>query len=301
MEPLKVFFSGESKCQKEKCRNKASYSSKMMLLCGTHSRQDKGRKDLPKNPDKKNVVRTEHMLRQKVIDEHAARNRTNGIRGSVQVAKMHMRRAVTYVEGFMNVYPNFRQQNRQDGFGCKSLSPMSMGPIEHGQPGLPPAKNLENFHQGNKCFAREYDHEKDLILPEFFETQARFYNDSVPHRHKIRGEKPVFSIFRLKGGTNERVSYIESRQFYCHFYEQFARQSKDYQTLDEFLNNGYNLRIVGFDGFDASPEKCDEYYLDGSRPFGHELVLFTMLTTMNPKDYPWVRHRDARFWTGCPF
>jgi len=29
------------------------------------------------------------------------------------------------------------------------------------------------------------------------------------------------------------------------------------------------------------------HYLDKSKPFGHELVLYTMLVVSDSKDYPW--------------
>jgi hypothetical protein len=52
-----------------------------------------------------------------------------------------------HIEGFLKVFPNYKHQNRQDGFGCMKLSPKYLGPVDHGQPDLPPALNIENFHQ----------------------------------------------------------------------------------------------------------------------------------------------------------
>jgi hypothetical protein len=34
------------------------------------------------------------------------------------------------------------------------------------------------------------------------------------------------------------------------------------------------------------------HYLDSSKPFGHELVLFTLLV-LDEKDYPWPAERTA--------
>jgi hypothetical protein len=65
------------------------------------------------------------------------------------------------------------------------------------------------------------------------------------------------------------------------------------------LYNGYNLNIVGYDGFpidsNVSPlvDLLYKYYMDRSRPFGHELVLFTMLSLDDSTQYPWnVYYRD---------
>ena len=41
--------------------------------------------------------------------------------------------------------------------GCPALSPMRLGPVEHKQPGLPPAKSLENWWQAGKVYPSEAD------------------------------------------------------------------------------------------------------------------------------------------------
>jgi hypothetical protein len=45
--------------------------------------------------------------------------------------------------GWTNVYPNFYDDSKgrgATGLVMKQLSPMSLGPVRHGQPGLPDAK-----------------------------------------------------------------------------------------------------------------------------------------------------------------
>jgi hypothetical protein len=83
--------------------------------------------------------------------------RENERRGDVIVTKLRMMKSPEYNKGFLKVFPNFKHQGRKDGYGCKKLSPMFLGPVQHGQPGLPPSENIENFHQGSKCFEEEID------------------------------------------------------------------------------------------------------------------------------------------------
>jgi hypothetical protein len=84
---------------------------------------------------------------------------------------MHMMKPVAYIDGFLNVYPNFRHGKRQDGIGCSRLSPKSLGQVNHNMPGLPPAVSLENFHQCAKFFRFELDDQGD-ILPERPESKC---------------------------------------------------------------------------------------------------------------------------------
>jgi hypothetical protein len=91
-------------------------------------------------------------------------------------------------KGFLKVFPNFKHQGRKDGYGCKSLSPMYLGPVHHGQPGLPAAENIENFHQGSKCFEEETDEEGNPSEV-YVENRLKFYKDPIPHRHKYHGKE----------------------------------------------------------------------------------------------------------------
>lgn len=205
-----------------------------------------------------------------------------------------------HIDGFLKVFPNFKHQNRDDGFGCKSLSPKDMGPIDHGQPSLPIALNLENFHQGNKVFPSEVDQtdEEKEPLESFFVTQREMYLDPIPHRHKKEAvgknkNIPVYSIWERKDHTLVKCSYFQSRQFYCTFYERIAPTLEDFKYLQNLLEKGYNLQICGYDGYEVT-QSLEEHYKDISRPFGHELVLYTLLTA-KPEDYPWRKYKTEDF------
>ena len=117
----------------------------------------------------------------------------------------------------------------------------------------------------------------------------------MPHRHKFgRRDRPLCSLWRLPDGTERRCTYIESRQYYCHFYAQLVRKQTDFQTLCQWLAGGYNLEIGGFDGWPLTPDGANPtpaqmaaHYNDPSKPFGHEVVLATLLLFPDPKDWPW--------------
>ena len=48
--------------------------------------------------------------------------------------------------------------------------------------------------------------------------------------------------------------------------------------------------ICGYDAYQPDPAKLYEHYCDPSRPFGHELVLYTLLSVKDREDYPWRRY-----------
>jgi hypothetical protein len=71
-------------------------------------------------------------------------------------------------------------------------------------------------------------------------------------------------------------------------------QTQDFAILKQLIRDGHNLCICGFDAY---PPKYDLYthYVDASRPFGHELVLYTLLVVENKKDYPWNIFYEANW------
>jgi hypothetical protein len=213
-------------------------------------------------------------------------------RGSVIVTKLVGHTPEDH-PGYLKVFPNNKMQNRKDGFGCCSLSPMRLGPVNHGQPGLPPCLNLENFHQGNKCFALEAD-DNEEPAPLFDEMRLAYYEDKEPHRHKYKGKKPLYSVWVDKQGKIHKVEYITSRQFYCIFYERLTENNEDLKKLRQMLDDGINLQIVGYDGRAVGHRSIEQEYLDPAAPFGHELVLYTLLTH-KPEDYPWRKYKTFDF------
>jgi hypothetical protein len=155
---------------------------------------------------------------------------------------------------------------------------------------LPPAKNIENYHQSAKVFARELSGGK--VTQEFWKLLKQRYQDETPYRHKWKDLKqknkniPEFSLRSDSCGRHFRFTYLESRFFYCSMYERRAKEEKDFKELKDKIRNGVNLEILGFDAYPVT-SPLQTHYEDISRPFGHELVLYCLLTINESKDYPW--------------
>ena len=241
------------------------------ICCGVHSR-NKERVELPK---------VKNILSEVVV--------TKG-EGKVTVRKMQMMRSVEDLGNYARVYPNFKHGGRKDAiFPCNTLSPMSLGPIEHGQPSFPPAQNLENMWQGSKCYEDEMN-DKGRPTQKFFDTEYKMYLDDVPHRHKeqYKTSKCLFMIWEKEKKKLIKLPYVESRQIYCHFYAKYAREQDAFKKLKKLHDEGINICIYGYDGYEPSDD-IEKDYLDPKRPFGHELVLYVMLK-YKEEDWIWKKH-----------
>jgi len=311
---------GTLTCEWPKCSNKSYWEMPTLkgasnatttigkqYLCGVHSRRHKSiRKPLPRDPDAKMKREIELTLHQRTVEECAADNERAGRRGRITVRKMRMMRAPALKSGTLNVFPNNRHGKRKDGYGAPELSPMRLGPVNHKQPGLPPALNIENYHQFNKVFPNEVDEKTNDPLPVFYTRQRAAYLDPVPHRHKFplsemkklgKGKNanvPLYSVHKDENtGHERRYTYVESRQFYCKQYELLAKKTEQFRHLKQRIEKGMNVCIWGYDGYpiEESADAIYRAYIDASRPFGHELVLFTLLVLSGSGNginaYPW--------------
>eukprot|EP01119_Soliformovum_irregulare_P020376 TRINITY_DN6587_c1_g1_i1.p1 TRINITY_DN6587_c1_g1~~TRINITY_DN6587_c1_g1_i1.p1 ORF type:complete len:333 (+),score=76.34 TRINITY_DN6587_c1_g1_i1:24-1001(+) len=287
-------FHGDLACQNRGCKNKAYWNCSNSYLCGVHSKSQ-NREALPKrNSQQKRALKQGVRDEENEIIENARlMNQKAGIPGKVTLHRMGMRKALQTPPGFLRVFPNFRHQNREDGYGCSNLSPMSMGPIQHGQPNVPSATNLENFHQGSKCFVHEA--EDGEPNEEYYANRDRMFQDATPHRHKFEGakkQKPLYFVWLDGDGKEHHLDYVSSRQFYCNYYERFASASSEFLHLKKLIEEGTNLVICGYDAFDMSDPEKD--YLNPKHPFGHERVLLTMLMK-DEEEYPWRKHKQFEF------
>ena len=273
-----LYYYGESTCKGIKrdgsvCVNKAYYVGE---LCGVHS---KDKIALPKNPDAGKLAEQKLHDDKVAIEQAMQLNKAQGKRGQLILTKLAMMKSPPDVKGFLKVFPNYKHGNRRDGWDLPALSPKSIGPVHHGQPGLPPSENLENLHQGNKLFHGE-------SMDEFVAHRFEMYTDKIPHRHKsdkypqlkhISNKNiPIKSIWINKSGIPIDTTYFESRQVYCNIYYKMIVNHLQYLKLAESLNDGYNLQICGYDAYPIT-HTIEYHYLDTSKPFGHELVLYAML------------------------
>lgn len=309
-------YSGEIKCATQKCTNHAYYESSSggIYLCGVHSRKDAHRRVLPKNP---NAAELRHnQLQEYAKQAFIAQASLAPQRGFLATRSLRMMKPLPIKSGYFAVLPNAKAHSYGCPdlvWACQSLSPMRLGPVRHTQPGLPPSQNIENFHQFNKVFESEVDRNLDPpgVLPIWYERRLMGYADKIPHRHKLGNSKAehlknsgagkgananmcVFSVFVDPEGRERRYSYVESRVFYCTFYEELATKTEDFQRLHRELLAGASLCLMGYDARDHEGDLSDEllmqWYLDPTRPFGHEMVLLALLHTWPRREaLPWNR------------
>lgn len=295
-----VYKSGPKKGKQ--CENKAYFNLDDNLLCGVHG---KGGVELKKNPRKKQMKAQKDVEQKDECERYADKNLDEGFMGDVAVAKLMMRKEAPGITGYLRIFPNFKHGGRKDGIGMPSLSPMSLGPVNHVMKRFPPADNLENYYQGAKVYPGETNKEGE-ITEESISSRNKIYVDRLPYRHKYDspyyiGQKgvdvPLFSAYYTNKDEEKRLNYLESRYMYCHYYEKLVESEEDFLTLKDLIEGGFNLLIIGYDGRPVEMKEGEElkdtlwrYYNDTTKPFGHELVLYTLLT-INKDDYPWNRYR----------
>ena len=316
-------FYDEAKCQRPSCELWAKFCNPdgdpLEALCGRHcNKTQSARVELDKSRYEQFQEEGFREPRRQAVESATLFNLGKGKCGDVEVighkspnGHKDVRlllshpsyRGSFYKKGFLSVFPNFKHGSTVNGFGCSALSPKSMGPINHSMAGLPVATSIENYHQFSKVFPCDVDINGDPSQA-WLEQRKQGYSDPKPHRHSpsadsASGNKntPLYSVYYHPGtGEERRYTYLESRVFYSVWYERIARQLDDFKRLNELKEGGTNLQIVGYDGYsEGVVEPLWECFNDTSRPFGHELVLFTMLTVEDPCAYPWNRFRGENF------
>ena len=163
-------YHGEIKCQGvkgsgETCTNGAYFACGSVYLCGVHSKS-KERMPLTKLPKsvatemkqgKKDETYQAMMAHANVAAKINYDAKQPGRVCLVHIAGRYVKPALR--EGWINVYPNYMSAWQGVGIVLPQLSPMSLGPVNTGQPGLPPASCIENMHQGNKMYDQYEDYE----------------------------------------------------------------------------------------------------------------------------------------------
>lgn len=251
------------------CECKSYFLQNGLPYCGKHSSREI-RLALPAGSRKRPSI-PDHVW------EVASQNVINHAKGRIICTRMVMRRPVPEKEGYLKVFPNHGHQYRKDGFCCTSLSPISLGPVYHF--GMS-ATCLENFWQGSKYFSFETQHDYETKRDELFA-------DPQGRTHKYgKDDKPIYAIFLNSRGEPQQYDNLNSRYFYCRLYEQLASRDRNLRKLREMRDEGVNLQICGYDASDIV--NSWDSYLDTSKPFSYESVLYCLLM----RCYPWNRYKD---------
>ena len=134
--------------------------------------------------DRKAAVRRAQKIVQQHKDSIVAKV---GAFGTVSLQRTFDRHVIKSTAGKALVFPNkLHSKHPLAEFDCSELSPMRLGPVVHGQPNLPPARTLENFHEGSKCYP-ELISADGVIVPEFYNMRLMAYTNSNMQRHEEIG------------------------------------------------------------------------------------------------------------------
>jgi len=290
-------FYGEQRCaavlvsgknEGLQCKNNAYWKSDNLLLCGMHSKGVQ-KEQLPKNPNSKvNKIKEKERLLKLAKEWKGGKK--------ITLTKLKMMKSVERQEGSYGIYPNFKHRNKTlDEIGFPTLSPKWEWTPIHGMKGVPQAYNIENLHQGSKMFKRKgFEERRDVMFLD--KTPWRHKFQKFPELQAPKGNKniPICSVYSDSKGNVKEYSYLQSRYFYCHFYEQMSTENNDFAKLKEMYDNGAWLQIIGYDAYpidlDNPKQNLWDAYLDISKPFGHELVIVALLTIKKQTNYPWNRY-----------
>jgi len=300
-------FAGDATCTEHHpkthlpCGKKAYYQCGNEFLCGHHRHRYPSAHTLLKNPHKKTEKQKSLNGHEQSVEDARLANVTANRRGQVECTKMRMMQPDPYIPAYRSIFPNFQHGKKKHGM--PTLSPKSLGPISKYK-NLPIALSIESRHQGCKCFDIEYDFDHDCPKDVFYERRDQVFQMANPPRHKfghtkkehldylrkmksaLRKDKnlniPHCSVMPTDDGNNEiKLTYLESRWYYCTEYAELCTKTSEFALLVQFLDQGYNLNICGYDGHPLL-KSMQEYYDDPSSPFGHELVLCCLLTNQAP-------------------
>jgi hypothetical protein len=197
------------------------------------------------------------------------------------------------IEGYTNIQVC---SNTKRG---KEVSPMCLGPVKNiteyedatNRKLLPYASLFENFYQGLKCHTFEINQTSDKILPIYYKRRKKNFADLKPHRRVYpkklllqKNAKVEFTYYNKR-----RYTWIEARkEIYCKIYAEMVQKTKYFQELKQRLNDGENLLIIGYDGFEFDTNVIDAKFRalmhlnDTSKSVGHEFVICCLLVNLTP-------------------
>jgi Rho termination factor, N-terminal domain. len=232
----------------------------------------------------------EFKTSKKLEEEEKEKNVKLGRKGDIRVAKLPGRFSKLkrpYIPGYVsiNVCSSSRNWSRE-------LSPMFCGPVEHEEEDydgelLPPASCVENFWQFCKVWDCDVN-KKGELKKSYFERKREGFLCKKGIRHALGKDRKKYKIlYSYCGG--KFYTYLEARKaIYCPLYENLVTQKKEFRQLKEMHEEGYNILLLDYDGYEITLETIQQCFEDESRPFGHAHVLFCILNDIRP----WVHQEE---------
>lgn len=146
-EPVKH---GDRRCGQEGCTNGAYYKAKGAYLCGVHVRKHEMEAVELRKRSKSELKQRQEAAQEAhkaTVDQARLANAEHKRPGQLLLVRLRMMKTPEAGPGVLLIAPNNKHGGVTWARGMPALSPMRLGPVRHGQPGLADAQNVENFHQ----------------------------------------------------------------------------------------------------------------------------------------------------------
>jgi hypothetical protein len=285
------------------CGKKAKWIANEKRYCGIHVKKFPDRVEIDPKPEKKKKPVKKATLggegsgstseagllnahQQSVIEAQRENRKKKKPMGTITITVAEGRKMGPLIDGFERIYTDPRNVSKRDGMLVPELHPARIGPIEHDQPTLPPAKNLEVFHRANQVYS-------ETAGKTFHTNQVKAYGEEKPKR--AAGKPLVFYMWRVppnhpKGEVVDfaeckelHLTPLDGREIYSKTYHKMVCRSAAFMDLVRRMELGYNLDIVSVSKMEGSQAECEALYRDLSRPFHYTHVLYMMLLYVSKK------------------
>lgn len=148
--------------------------------------------------------------------------------------------------------------------------------------------NLENYWQYSKVYS--VDVVNGVIQQSYFNRRAEGMASIRAKRRVFPKNSNITTVCAYYDGMT--FDYLQSRIFYCTYYEYLASNHPKYIEMKRLYDSGAKIILLDYDapGEDSHNRELTEEYIireynDTTHPFSHGMVLCCMLMGIRP----WVR------------
>lgn len=218
------------------------------------------------------------------------------VTGQVRCGKLVRAAKHPRLEGFANII--VVSQNAKWG----QLSPMKLGPLTFFEPlvdgvvmpgfdkyddelQVATCNIMENYWQYSKIYS--VDVVDGQVQDSFYQRRAVGFKSNVAKRRVFAKKSGVTTVAAYHDG--KVLGYVDSRLYYCHYYSQLVKEHPMFVALKSLVTNGTNVLILDYDGPDVDSHNTEltltyvyNEYINPHRPFGHGMVLCSMLLGIEP-------------------
>jgi hypothetical protein len=146
-------------------------------------------------------------------------------------------------------------------------------------------QNFENYWQYSKVYS--VDNVNGILGESFFNRRAEGFQSTKAKRRVFPAKSGITTLCSYYDG--KLYQYLESRVFYCSGYSMLAEAHAKYKEIKRIMESGQNILILDLDApsweshnQELTPEFFEKEYNDTTHPFGHGMVLCSMLLGIKP-------------------